>query len=84
MSSTKLAIWVDKKYTIETNKIRENTRDNAMERTLDNPVFSIALAKGNNIAANKMAKANGTRMFCDTWIKKQIKNIIKNLKASFT
>ena len=55
-----------------------------MASTLEKPFSSKKLVSGKSITANKIANANGTRIFWDTLIKRQIKNIIKNLKASFT
>ena len=65
ISSTKLAICVDKKYINNPKKINDEIRDNAIDNTLDTPLLSRKLLNGSNITDNKQANANGTRMFWD-------------------
>jgi len=60
------------------------TSEIAIDNTLDTLCVSKKSTTGNNKTERRHANAKGIKMFCATFIKKQMKKITRNLNPSFT
>jgi hypothetical protein len=80
----KFAIWLLRKYTMPAIKPIARIIEMAIERIFVTLLNSKKFTTGKSKTARRQAKANGIRIFWETFIKKQIKKITRNLNPSFT